>query len=393
MTTATLEPIATDQEDHVDLDARQMVLESRVLLLCPTVGWWRGQYQLPGRSTETVSAGETVDREDVTTPRAKLMTHAYPLDQAGVPWKKRFQKIESRLKALKDMYSVAFPIPGVRVVPKTKGPEFMDTMYGLTIGRLRKQYQRAVMEDRTGDAAGLAARLSDALEFNGANAHPNTPIYQYTANGQQSIAYELHSAATEFCNDWSTIRDQIAQHNDVFKLVAAKVPVNASLMRSKFYLDVVPVELAGGHATGQVLDQDDLAEHNDVVREACRRRVDEAIEAMIAGPRQQLAEALAGLQGLVERNGRVTAKSFSPIRDAIAKIRMFDFVANADLLQQIQQLEQRLDITTPGSLDALTAANNGFSAAIAGFMDEVQDAEGAARDMQTFGRRPRALML
>lgn len=380
-------------EDHVDLDSRQEALERRVLLLCPTIGWWKGMYQLPRTTTETVSDGRTVDKDDVTTPRAKLMTDVYPVDRDGMAWKRRFQKLESRLSALKERYSVPFPIQGVRIVPKSRGQELMDEMYGLTIGRLRRRINQAYSEGHDGAAGVLERQLREALTIEGDNALANTPVFDHSKPGDgQSIAYDLHRASMEFCNDWSRIREQIRDKNDVFSLVESKVPTSAGLMRSKFHLDVVPIELGGGSSQHRV-DEDDLAAHSDVVREACRRRVDEAIETMIAGPRQQLADTLANLRDLVSRDGRVTQKSFKPIRDAIAKIRLFDFAANPQLLQQMGELEHRLNITAPDSLDATTAANNGFTAAIDGFMREVQDSETLSRDMEEFGREHRAIDL
>ncbi len=382
----------TMTDEHVELGSRQEALEHRVLLLCPTLSWWKGQYQLPRKTTETMSEGKTVDKEDITTPRAKLMTDKYPVDRSGQPWQKRFQKIDSRLGALKDRFSVPFPISGVRIVPKARGQELMDEMYGLTIGRLRKRIRNC--HDRgLSDAAYAAQRqLENALQREGENARSNTPVFDSSKpTDSQSIAYDLHVAATEFCNDWARIRAEIADKNDVFEQVSAKVPTNGGLIREKFALDVVPVELAGGLTRSNALTQDDLEEHNDIVREACHRRVEEAIETMIQGPREQLAEALAGLKSLIERDGQVTQKSFKPVRAAIAKIRMFDFVANETLLNQIDQLETRLNITQPNSLDSVTAANNGFTTAITGFMDEVQDARNQSRDMDEFGRDFRAI--
>lgn len=386
--------MAEHETEHVELDSRQEALERRVLLLCPTIGWWKGMYQLPNQSTETISEGQSVDKEDITTPRAKLMTDKYPVDRAGVPWKKRFTNIESRLSALKERYSVPFPIQGVRIVPKSRGQALMDEMYGLTIGRLRRRIKRYHDNGDTNMAYNTRRILDAALLQEGENAAANTPVYDHDKSPDgQSIAYDLHVAATEFCADWDDIRAQIAKQNAVFEKVASKVPTSSGLMRTKFNLDVVPVELAGGLTSAEEVTQDDLAEHNAVVKEACRRRVDEAIETMIAGPRQDLAATLANLQELINKDGRVSSKSFKPIRDAIAKIRMFDFVANPELLTQIGQLEDRLNLTNPRELDSITAANNGFSAAIAGFMAEVQDAEQHARDLEEFGRDFRSIDL
>jgi hypothetical protein len=271
----------------------------------------------------------------------------------------------------------------------------MDEMYGLTIGRLKSRLRRLEADGSDNYALNLTKlQLQEAFASEGENAPANTPIFDQTKGVDgQSIAYDLHVAASEFCNDWVNIRAQIASKNAVFAMVESKVPTSPGLMRTKFNLDVVPVELAGGLTGAEEVTQDDLVEHNAVVREACHRRVEEAIETMIEGPRQQLAKTLASLQDLIKRDGCVSTKSFKPIREAIAKIRMFDFVANKDLLDQINQLEDRLNITNPKELDSVTAANNGFSVAIEGFMAEVQNSEQQARDLEEFGRDFRSIDL
>lgn len=379
-------------DEHVELNTRQEALESRVLLLCPTIGWWKGMYGLPTGTTSVESEGKTVDKTSITAPRAKLVTDQYPVDREGMAWKKRFQKIESRLAALKEEYSVAFPIQGVRIVPKARGQQLMDKLYGLTLGRLRTRARGLRENGQNNTAEQVEARIAEVLELEGIDAPNNTPVYDEEKGDSQSIAYDLHVAAKEFCDNWSDIRAQIERHNDVFQLVRSRIPATAGAMRTKFHLDVVPVELAG-NIQADTLTQDDLAEHNSVVQEACRRRVEEAIEEMIASPRAQLASALANLRDLINRDGRVTQKSFGPVRAAIAKIRMFDFVANSDLLAQMNQLEHRLNITQPNSLDRVTAASNGFNAAIESFMTGVEDAQQQQRDLGEFGREFRSIDL
>lgn len=388
MSTALQEEHVTE---HVELDSRQDALERRVLLLAPSIGWWRGMYQLPRRLTETVSDGRSVNKDDITVPRAKLITEKYPVDRQGKAWKKRFQAIESRLMSLKERYSVPFPIQGVRIVPKSVGQIMMDEMYGLTIGRLRQRIARLREDGNYTDAATFEQHLRNAIRIEGEDAHPNTPVFDPSkSDGAQSIAYDLHIAAREFCNDWDNIREQIKRNNDVFELVESRVPTSAGLMRSKFSLDVVPVELAGG-ISGNCVTQDDLAEHSAIVREACRRRVEEAIESMIEGPRAQLSDALSNLQELIARDGRITSRSFTAVRDAIAKIRMFDFAASPEMLNRMTELERQINTTIPNELDRVTAANNGFSAALDQFRREIEDAQTQARDVEEFGKTFRAI--
>jgi len=371
---------------------QQSVLEQHVILLCPTIGWWRGQYQLPQEKTETTTSGQQLDSQDITTPRAKLMTARCPVDANGVPWQKRFQAIESRLNAVKNRYSVPFPITGVRIVPKDRGKALFDELYGLTYGQLRES-----IDNMRDDLLPVPMTYNQKLQANntaksefGNDLSDTTPIFNPAVGDEQSVAYVLERAKREFCNDWTYIRRQIADSNKVFQHVSSKVPISGKDMAKKFYLDVVPIEIAGSQTNE--LSSESLRAHHDVVKEVCRRRVEAAIDEMIAEPRNQLAQALAGLQELIARDGKVTAKSFNPVRAAIEKIRMFDFVANDTLMHQIRLLEQRIDSSHPRDLSSTQAAQSGFTAAITAFMNEVTDENQRHQDALRFGRARRVVI-
>jgi hypothetical protein len=379
--------------DQPVVTARQDALEQNVLLLAPSIGWWKGTYQLPRTKTDIKVDDKAVSNNDVTTPRAKLIGDTYPHDADGRLWKKRFQKLDSRLEAVKGRYSVKFPIAGVRVVPKSKGAELMYELFGDTIGTLEHRSEQCRGQGRHSEADVIDNRVAERVNAvqtkHGGVVSKSTPVFDPNRT-VQSIAYDLDMVAEEFCDHLPHVLAEIARENDVYAQVASRVPQSAGLMRSKFHLDVVPIELAGTTKTNK-LTATDLEDHNEIVRDACQRQVEAAVEEMIAGPRQQLAEALANLKGLIDRNGRVRSTSFAPVRQAIEKIRMFEFCANDDLLESMRLLEHRLNITTPKNLDATTSANSGFTAAIEGFMSEVQDADQHQRDLDSFGKDLRSI--
>ncbi len=375
--------------DTTPLETRQDALEQNVLLLAPSIGWWKGIYQLPKTKTNVKVDDKVVSNTDVTTPRAKLIGDEYPHDSEGRLWKKRFQKLDSRLESVKDQFSVKFPIAGVRVVPKRKGAELMHELFGDTLGTLQRRVEQYRETERDQEVAVVNQQILDVINLRGINAPQSTPVFD-SSRTTQSIAYELASLAEEFVDSLDTVLAEIARENDVYAQVESRVPKSAALMRSKFHLDVVPIELAG-QSSATKLTATDLEEHSEIVRDACQRQVEAAVEEMIAGPRQQLAEALENLNSLIKRNGRVRDTSFAPVRRAISKIRMFEFCANNDLLESIRLLEHRLNITTPKNLDAVTAANSGFTTAMEGFMSEVQDAEQHQQDLEDFGKDFRAI--
>lgn len=375
------------QADPVQV--RREALDQNVLLVAPSLGYWHGAYQLPRSKTSVTVDGESVDSDSVTTPRAKLITDKYPVDAEGMPWHRKFRAVESRLSRLKEQFSLKFPIPGVRIIPRQRSREFFDSLFGQTLGGLRRRWQQLEAEGRHMDAGPLGARIADIV-LKRPLANDLTPIYD-PAREEQSLAYELSVLADEFVLTLPDILRQIAEHNPVFQQVQHKIPVAAEQMRSKFFVTAVPVELAGG--SGKMVTAASLQEHESLVREACQRHVDAAIEEMISGPRQQLAEALGGLETLIANEGRITERSFRPVREAIAKIRLFDFAANPDMLQRIAELERRLDTTIPKTLTPTAAASTGFTAAIQSFRNEINDATQSAEDFARFGTYTRDLSL
>lgn len=335
MATATAANRTERNAEHAE--NRRRLLEEKVLLLAPSFGWWRGHYQLPQNKITVELSGEEVANDDITTPRAKLMTDKAPKDSAGKPWKKRFQELNSRQAAVVDSYSVPFPIRGVRIVPKASGEEFLKKL--------------------------------------------------------EDVRRDLDTAVGEFVDDLEGVLQQIKDNADasVWEAVEAKIPRRRDQMRAKFYVDVCPIELAGGNPAA--VDRNALAAHNDIVREATRRKVDEAVEAIIAAPRIELAKAIAGLKDVIGRNGKVTAKSFRPVTEAMQKLRAFTFVADDQILRTIKELEDRMRITTPTSLDSTTAVTSGFAAALDAVVAEVTDAANQAAVIEDFGRELRGITL
>ena len=318
---------------------RHQALEEQVLLIAPSFGWWRGYYQLPRTKTQTMLDGDVMDQRTVTTPRVRLLTDEYPVDRDGMPWKKRFQTLETRKTAVAERWSVPFPISGVRIVPKKVAVEFLREI--------------------------------------------------------RDIETDLHAAVDEFVQDYDGIMEQIRNNVDqrLVEAAAARAsfPKSAAQMRTKFYIDIVPVEIVGigddANVASRTLTLEELEDHQQFVREATQRKIEEAISSVIEAPRRQLAGAVAGLHDVIQRNGKVSAKSFRPVYEAMRKIRMFEFACNQQLLAEIDRLEQRMNITVPNTLDATTAATSGFSAALETLMREVEDAEQIAQDYERFGSR------
>lgn len=347
------EPISDEQaEQHT---SRISELTKHVVFVSPSMGWWKGHYKVAESSEIRVElAGTELDNAHITTPQTKLLECCDVLKD----WKKRFQKIDSKRSALVELHSVPFPIKGVRTVPRSVFVQFMDQLVGPT------------EDGRFMPKMSTAGRELDLLE--------------------QSVAYQLQVAADEFYTQYDEVVTHIRQNVEpiIWERVSSRIP-QRTVIRQKFYIDIVPVYLQAGD--DQIVGHDEIKQYETHIRSSIHRYIEDAIETVVAEPRKRLAESLQGLHDVISRDGRVTQKSFKPVRDAIRKVRMFEFISSKELLQNIKNIEDRLNLTDPGTLNSVTATSNGLLTAIETLEQEVTSADKQAADFAAFGRPGRSL--
>lgn len=377
-----------------DVQINTDVLGQRVLLLSPTMSRWAGRLQLPSAKAEVHMNDHVLDANAVTTPCVKLMTKQYPLDSDGKSWKARFDTVSTRLVALKNHYSVGFAIAGVRIIPKGIASEFMQKLFGPTIGYLTKkmdEYQELGMHSEANE---IADRIFDARDkWEDFPSSSRTPVFDPSVE-QQSIAYEFWNNVLEFVGDYDNVMRQIETRGECWEYVRTKIPKNKQEMFRKFDLGVFPIELSGT-APGQI-SMEDLENHADVVRETCQRQVQLAIESMIAEPRRELAETIENIETLIADRGKISTRTFDRVHRAMEKLNNFSFVANDALMTRLQQLNTMLDTTIPARLndtDADTVASTAaFAAELASIRQDLVDPGIMERDLMSLGCHSRAII-
>lgn len=368
--------------------SRRAYLEQTVYLLAPTLGTWHGVYHLSRADTETKVKGAAVQSSDITTPQAKLLTKDYPRDGDGKPWKARLDTLHNQLEKAKSKYSVRFSINGIRIVPKAKITQFLHELYGDTVGDLQRMLANAEATSDYATANTLRRRLN-AFGPNAAEGLPaDTPVAD--AHGDNSINYQLRQIRNEFVDTWESIKSQIAERSTVYEQIKTKVP-NAKMIGTKFYLDVTPIELSGGG--GRETDIDDFLSHQRNVQEACQRRINEAIEEILEGPRADLTDALSDLEQLIARSGQVTDRSFGAARRAIAKMKMFDFSLTPELMERVKRAEQLVNNATPRSLNGDVRVSGSFRQELAAVREALNQDAAVEDAYRQFGSRPRLLDL
>jgi len=344
-------------------DARNPALSllQRVKLIAVSLGWWHGNYKL--KDAKITIAGESLTEGTATQPQVKLLSQTAELRE----YRTKFGTLNTQRRDIADFYSEDFPINGVRQVPHAVVPAMLYELVGKVDETGKPVYDFDRFVPRTGDT-------------------------------EQSVAYRLHTLADEFAASWPRLRLglEAAVSPAVWQNVRKRLPSDNEI-RKKFYLDVATVELAVGNddveASVETLDSSRLQDYAQYMRTSMQRQVDAAVEQLVAGPRLALGTALKSLNELIARDGRVTARSFNAVNEAIAKLRMFDFASNSELISQIAGLERRIGATNAAELDASAAASNGFLELTTGIIRAVEDVAAIDADIARFGRQRRSITL
>lgn len=366
---------------------RDDVLQN-VMLVSPNMGLWRGQYMLPQTHVQITYSDKELDQYSITSPQTRFINERFPVDRSGKLWIKRFREIKQLQQNLLNKYSVSSGIHGVKIIPKSAGLEFFPQLIGPTVGELMELKEEAERAGDTRPLAALQARLEQAKATT-SRFVAETPVYSPTAS-RQSVAYELHMLAEEFCDQMEDVYAQIRENEstEVWDAVYDRMPKTREEMRSKFYCGTIPIEFATAGSSDRVkITHKELERYHSVVTASVRTAVDEAIENMIAQPRAELAKAITNMTELIGRDGKVTVRTFNPVQRAIEKLRLFSFVGNDEMLAQINNLERMMDVQVPKELTSAVANSNGFMQAAKSVMDELESAMSAEDTFRKFGSR------
>jgi hypothetical protein len=318
-------------------------LQRRVVLVTANLSSWDGVFQI--KNAEVAIAGQTANEKHITRPRLKCWTATPELQEVD----KAITKITSYRDAVLDHYGLAHPgLRGVRMVPLADMP---NVLYEL-IGRNRN---------------GVA--LFDP-ERRGTPVSRNTVV--------QSVKYRITEVQEQIRANWSRWRDDMARKlaDNGWAAIADRVPVDGNKIASRFDLHVGQLAITGGRT--DVLAGEDFEQYRDIIQQNARARVDDMVDAVIRGPREELSSALAELQALIARDGTVTDRSFNAMRTAFSKLQRFEFVADERLMEQMRTINTALDRVQPNQLNSDTLVSTGLSTAITEARSTLDDASHVA---------------
>ena len=223
---------------------------------------------------------------------------------------------------------------------------------------VHKQLELYGVRFRSRPASGdSAAAAEDRYQIRGVFLIPATAV-EALLESLANLDIRLKLAVGAWAGDPERLNRAIATKlgPEAYALVQDKIPSGDDLIAATG-LEVVALPMSSDIERVRSANSNSLL---SVARARTTEMLTQVAESVAAQPRQELAEALAQLHELISRDGRVTSKSFAPIRRAIQKLHTFQFVMDAGLKSQLDELSARLDAIVPGEQNSRTAAGNGL---------------------------------
>lgn len=209
--------------------------------------------------------------------------------------KAEIDRLESKTRSTLDHISVPFFIKGVHVVPLNRAQKLFETLH-----RIREELDATVER--------LVRRGYDGL--------------------------------------LGEIKDELG--NKAFAVAQSFIP-DCDEMVGRFGLIWAMIPLETGKHLG-ALGPAEAVEYVEEARAQLRQMLQESVEAMIRQPRKELAAAVVNLADLIDREG-VRRGTLDRVQRAFEKLRGFQFLADAQLLDEMREVEQHLGDRGPRDLN------------------------------------------
>lgn len=243
-----------------------------------------------------------VNEEDIPVDKSDRTAPQWVLLPAE--WKKKFQKLESKSRTALSSVSIDMTGVGLHIVP-----------------------------------AGRAEQLFRQLT---------------------ELRDELYREADAFAEVYPGILSELRiKHGpDLFKRIERKLP-SPEEVRRKFRIRWAVVTL-GDTEHDSITDSDMLRE----AKQQMRSLVAETVEEMARQPRQEIAEAIDHLTNQIREQKMIRQGTLNGVRKAFDRLRAFDFLADSELLREVDAAEQMLNAYQPSDLNSNNALGQKLTEAL-----------------------------
>jgi len=293
----------------------EQIVNEKIILITPSLKMWRGRYELKTDDTEVLLDGKAVDNKDITTPSVRLFTKTGPVDPWNRPWLERLNEMTSDLERVKKKHSLPYNAGAARILPSAKLGVFLEFLFG---------------------------------EY----GSPDNPDYGSFAHRLQQISKEMSEQFDDLIAYWSK--------RDYWANIADRVP-DKHQVRDRFGVSVGTLNIGLTDGVKSHL----LEREARIVARTCRSQVHELVASLIEEPRKAVVEEIEKLNAVLQNGKNFSTRSFNAVREAIERFRMFEFIADADVLQKLTDLESVVNNADPKELgnnaDASAALRNAIT--------------------------------
>lgn len=207
-----------------------------------------------------------------------------------------------------------------------------------------------------------SARFCGTVKIGGVQRYALHATYCVPKNVVPTLLHELDVLNTQLKQAVSYWAEREGEFNELIKrqlgaeqyeLARKQIPKIRDLVASTgIFVVSLPIgqtyDTIQGHRLDGLLSQS---------RDEARKMINSVMENLVAGPRQELSEALENFQKIISNGSRIRERSVEVVRRAFRRLKLFDFVADTTLAQKIAALDSQLSTAVGDSTtDALNHA-------------------------------------
>lgn len=130
------------------------------------------------------------------------------------------------------------------------------------------------------------------------------------------------------------------------------------------YADLIQHGVREGRARVRAIDDVDADELVGEARQQMNRYAEQFVEAMAREPRQQLQEAVDNMLTSLREGRRIVPGTIAQIERAVELLRGFRFLADSELLRQMDRMEAQLQAVTVAQLNSDTEIGSRLAAVL-----------------------------
>ncbi len=341
-------------------EAQQLLndLSKKLMLVRLRISWPKLQRSIQDAVVEVPGAGE-ITRELRNNPQWSILPQE---------WKDRYQKLESKARTYLHQQSiqpnsVRSPVLlDLDVIPVHKAAEIFDTLkqYNAELQEIHNEFVPHYLE--------VLARVKEVVgEEVFAKLERSLPSKCYLKH-MAYLSWGVLPISTGYIPDLTPIISKLSEHTDTQDIVDELTTIQERLDEPVFI-------------------DSDVA---DVAAQETRRQLtnmaESLAESVFTEPRAAFAEGVQHLLRAIESGKQIRNGTLDIVRRACDTLRNFDFVADRELLTQLDRVSDVVESVNITELNSDSEVGNALAEVLRGAYKQATNKEAAATTLSNFRR-------